>query len=279
MKAFLTYFLLTLTMVGAHGAPLRSEIPRSVEGNIAFYVIPELKQIWLELPYHLKGSIISVDDTHSLSIFAQTDTNLDRPEIAGIRQKFPGYKFREAVVIGKESAEIDLGINKRIALAEDPSGRAGFFSAEVLLNTAEARALKAKIQANQLPVMKLTIKRSIPVEKINESFELSTHRICDQLVTETGNQSVRFAKGLSVLYTTLSTELKSVRTTKLIDQAFDRIVNSCISIENNAEAKVGNVSLYFTSKNANRIDLLKDSSIEETSATLGAVVESEWSLL
>jgi hypothetical protein len=281
MKALFTYFLLTLTITGARGetASARSEVPRQVEGNVAYYVVPELKQIWLELPYRLKGSLISADDTHALNIFAERDKNLDRNEIVTIRQRYPGYKFREAGVVGRNTVEIDLGISKKIALAEDPSGRAGFFSAQELLTTSEARALKSKIQTHQIPIMKLSVKRAVPFEKIIESFELPTRKICDQLVEAAKNQTVRFSRGLSILHRNLSSELKLIRSARIIDQAFDSIVESCVTLEENQEAKVGRISLSFTSKNANQVDLLKESTIEEVVSTTGAVVESEWSIL
>jgi hypothetical protein len=281
MKALLTYLLLTLTIVGARAerAPLVLEIPRQVVGNIAFYVIPEKKQIWLELPYHLKGSIISADDTHMLSIFAQTDTNLERQEIASIRSKYPGYKLREAVVLASDSVVIDLGINKKITLAEDPSGKGAFFSAEVLLTTTEAQALKAKIKAQQLPVLNLTVRRSVPYERIFESVELPTRRICDELVQASGNQPVRFARGLSILFATVTPEFKKIRTAGLVDQAMSLVVDTCLTAEKNSETKVGQISVSFSSKNTNFTDLLKMSAIEEVPAVLNAVVESEWSIL
>jgi len=273
------YFLMTiLTLAGtAFGSAPVTPLPRQVEGSLSYYVADSAKEIWLELPYFVRGSLAEVPgEGYSLQATIQNNTSLNRSEVQKIKSKYPNYKLREAVVTRKLNFKVDFGMSFDLEQSEDPSGRGSFFSVVGLLTKEQGDKLKAQIKAGRLPVFNISVERVIPGERVLESVTIPTRSICEGLVGNTRGRPVKISRAFSLLLNSLGEVLSKFKTRDGKQAAIEKVVDQCVDGVESGE-KVSQIQLVFTNR-ANTSDLIRVSTIDESVHARDVVIEQDWSM-
>ena len=274
----------TLTLSSAARAESR-ELPIGNSGAIKYYVSDFTKELWVELPAAAKITILDVDpgakdDRFMVTLKSAYNSNLARPEIADLRNRYPKYKIVEEHGFMRLNGvvNLDIGGGDTLVLEGTPSGEVELYG-QTTMSAKRGLALISRLRAGFKPNIEMNVSYGHPYLEVREEFTLKSSSLCAAAQSVAGPEPITDV--VSRLIPDLADQLSTVRSANVRRQAVRQTLKDCLSLDQPASvSKLEDVLNVRVNKSAGVVTnkTLLDADVQVQPRTRDMQVEFTWEL-
>lgn len=226
----------TLMICGAaQAAPVPQE--RKEIGNISYYMAPDEKTIFVELPVNADFSLAEIDaDNNMVTAAIRRQTSLDRPEIATLRAENPGYAISSYDDSARvRSARVVLPGGREMELTNVRSNEV-ILDGMLLLPKVDFDNLRARLKKGERPLVQLALVRTVPGTVEVERITVPSGEICENLRTSLPAE-MPATTAIAKITSRLKNLISSAAYTSSIESMFERVLGQCLEVRGFKESR------------------------------------------